>query len=112
MYKSSRTRPFTNTIWTNKVRIVNSFVVKIFIICAFRSLQEQTDRALLDTQSQLTQIEIEYTHSQERVRELERDRALADNEIGCLRSEISIVKSSLAKLDSEKDALVVSNFCH
>lgn len=87
--------------------MLNGYHLQI-IYLNFRSLQEQTDRALGDTQGQLTQVEIEYAHTLERVRELEKDRCELDKELSLLKNDLSILKGTLAKIDSEKDNLLVN----
>lgn len=86
------------------------YLIKVLLYWknVFRALHDQTDRALSDTQGQLTQIEVEFAHAQERVRELEGERSSADHDIGKLRNDITVLKSSLSKLDADKDALLVS----
>lgn len=73
-----------------------------------RTLQEQTDRALADSQGQLHQSEIEVRNSQERVTQLEKDRARLDQEVARLKDEISVIRATLAQVDQEKDGLLVS----
>lgn len=71
-------------------------------------MQEQTDRALADSQGQLHQSEMELRNCQERVRQLEKDRARLDPEVVRLKDEISVMRGTLAHVDQEKDGLLVS----
>lgn len=72
-----------------------------------RALQEQTDRALSDTQAQNSQLEMEYATAQDRIVLLERERAESDTELGVLRNDLAVLKTKLATLDSDKDQLVI-----
>jgi hypothetical protein len=85
----------------------NRFCFSGFIWCFHRSLQEQTDRALADSQGQLVQVEMELSNAQERVRQLEKDRAGLDRDVVNLKNEVSVMRSSLAQVDQEKDGLLV-----
>jgi septal ring factor EnvC (AmiA/AmiB activator) len=71
-------------------------------------VQEQSDRALADSQGQLHQSEMDLRNCQERVRQLEKDRGKLDTEVARLKDEISAVRGTLAQVDQEKDGLVVS----
>jgi hypothetical protein len=71
-------------------------------------LQEQTDRALADSQGQLHQSEMELKNCQERVKLLEKDRARLDTEVARLKDEISVMRGTLEQVDQEKDGLLVS----
>jgi septal ring factor EnvC (AmiA/AmiB activator) len=71
-------------------------------------LQEQTDRALAESQGQFHQSEMELINCQERGRQLEKDRARLDTEVARLKDDISVVRGTLAQVDQEKDGLVVS----
>jgi predicted RNase H-like nuclease (RuvC/YqgF family) len=71
-------------------------------------LQEQNDRSLADSQGQLTQSEMELTNCREHVRELEKGRVRLDQEVAHLKNEISVLRGTLAKVDQEKDGLLVS----
>ena len=73
-----------------------------------RTLQEQTDRALADSQGQLHQSERDLRNCQERVRLLEKDREKLDTEVVGLKDEISVMRRTLAQVDQEKDGLLVS----
>jgi septal ring factor EnvC (AmiA/AmiB activator) len=73
-----------------------------------RTLQDQADRALADSQHQLHQSDMELRNCQERVRLLEKDRAKLYTEVAHLKDEISTVRGTLAQVDQEKDGLVVS----
>ena len=73
-----------------------------------RTLQEQTDRALADSQGQLHQSEMELKNCQERVKLLEKDRARLDTEVARLKDEISVMRGTLEQVDQEKDGLLVS----
>lgn len=72
-----------------------------------RTLQEQADRALADSQGQLHQSEMDLRNYQERVKLLEKDRAELDTEVARLKDEISISRGTLAQIDQEKDGLLV-----
>jgi predicted RNase H-like nuclease (RuvC/YqgF family) len=71
-------------------------------------LQEQTDRALADSQGQLIQSEMELKNCRERVRQLEKDRARLDQDVARFKNEISVIRGTLAQVDQEKDGLLVS----
>jgi len=71
-------------------------------------LQEQTDRALADSQGQLHQSEMDLRNCRDRVRLLEKDRTKLDTEVGRLKDEISGMRGTLAQVDQEKDGLLVS----
>ncbi|XP_066998908.2 centrosomal protein of 135 kDa [Anabrus simplex] len=73
-----------------------------------KSLHEQCERALGDCQGQLTQSELELTSAQDRIRELERDRACLDREVSNLKNDRTILRGQLAQLDQEKDGLVIN----
>ena len=73
-----------------------------------RTLQEQTDRALADSQGQLHQSEMELRNCQERVRLLEKDREKLDTEVARLKDDISAMRGTLEQVDQEKDGLLVS----
>ena len=88
---------------------VISYLTVTFILCLLiRTLQEQTDRALADSQGQLHQSEMDLRNCQERVRLLEKDRSKLDTEVAHLKDEISVVRGTLAQVDQEKDGLLVS----
>jgi predicted nuclease with TOPRIM domain len=71
-------------------------------------LQEQTDRALADSQGKVIQSEMELTNCRERVKQLEKDRARLDKEVALLKNETSVMRVTLAQVDQEKDGLLVS----
>ncbi|XP_023719195.1 centrosomal protein of 135 kDa isoform X2 [Cryptotermes secundus] len=73
-----------------------------------KTLQEQTDRALTDSQGKVIQSEMELTNCRERVRQLERDRARSDQEVALLKNEISVMRGTLAEVDREKDELLIN----
>lgn len=75
----------------------------------FRTLHEQTDRALADCQSQLHQVEKEMFAVQERLKLTENEKEHATKEIFDLRNELTVLKGNLAKMDQEKDSLLVSS---
>lgn len=72
-------------------------------------MQEQTDRALADSQGKVIQSEMELTNCRERVKQLERDRARSDQDVALLKKEISVMRGTLAEVDQEKDELLVSH---
>jgi predicted nuclease with TOPRIM domain len=51
---------------------------------------------------------MELRNCQERVRQLEKDRARLDPEVVRLKDEISVMRGTLAHVDQEKDGLLVS----
>ncbi|KDR21241.1 centrosomal protein of 135 kDa isoform X2 [Zootermopsis nevadensis] len=73
-----------------------------------KTLQEQTDRALADSQGKLIKSEMELANSQECVRQLEEDRARSDQEVARLKNEISVIRGTLAQVDQEKDGLLIN----
>lgn len=75
-------------------------------------LHDQTDRALADSQGQIRQLEIELANSQDRIRNIDKERGKLDQEVAMLKQDILIMKGNLAQLDQEKDALVVSFINH
>lgn len=72
----------------------------------FRSLHEQTDKALADTQGQLTQVEIELSKAQERIKMFEKGKQ--NEEIADLKKNIVTLRDNLLQMDREKDSLLVS----
>lgn len=72
-----------------------------------RALHEQTDRALTDTQAHNSQLELEFAAAQDRVVQLERDRAESDAELGVLRNDLAVLKTKMANLDQDKDQLIM-----
>lgn len=72
-------------------------------------MQDQTDRALADSQGKFMQSEMELTNYRERVKQLERDRARSDQDITLLKNEISVMRGTLTEVDQEKDELLVSH---
>nr|CAD7577751.1 unnamed protein product [Timema californicum] len=72
-------------------------------------LQEQTDRALADAQSQLSAVQSELSTLQDRVQELERERTLLEREVTGLKAERNTQRSTLAQVDQERDTLLVSS---
>nr|CAD7417561.1 unnamed protein product [Timema poppensis] len=71
-------------------------------------LQEQTDRALADAQSQLSAVQSELTTLQDRVQELERERTLLEREVTGLKAERNTQRSTLAQVDQERDTLLLA----
>nr|CAD7450517.1 unnamed protein product [Timema bartmani] len=69
-------------------------------------LQEQTDRALADAQSQLSAVQSELTTLHDRVQELERERSLLEREVTGLKAERNTQRSTLAQVDQERDTLL------
>jgi septal ring factor EnvC (AmiA/AmiB activator) len=74
----------------------------------FRTLQEQTDRALADSQGKVTQSEMDLINCRERGKQLEKDRARLDQEVAHLKNDVSVMRGTLAQMDQEKDGLLVS----
>jgi predicted nuclease with TOPRIM domain len=75
----------------------------------FRTLQEQTDRALADSQGKVMQSDVELINCRERGKQLEKDRARLDQEVAHLKNEVSVMRGTLAQMDQEKDGLLVSH---
>lgn len=73
----------------------------------FRTLHEQTDRALSDSQGQIVQLEKELIHAHERNKDLEHNTTHLREEIKKLNEDIILMKGSMAHIDSEKDGLLV-----
>ncbi|KAF2883200.1 hypothetical protein ILUMI_22975 [Ignelater luminosus] len=73
-----------------------------------KTLQEQTDKALADSQGQISQLEAELEKSQGRVRSLEKDRSGLSEEVISLKSDVKLMKGNLAQIDQEKDGLLMS----
>nr|CAD7203890.1 unnamed protein product [Timema douglasi] len=71
-------------------------------------LQEQTDRALADAQSQLSAVQSELSTLQDRVQELERERTLLEREVTGLKAERNTQRSTLAQVDQERDTLLLA----
>nr|CAD7606327.1 unnamed protein product [Timema genevievae] len=71
-------------------------------------LQEQTDRALADAQSQLSAVQSELTTLHARVQELERERSLLEREVTGLKAECNTQRSTLAQVDQERDTLLLA----
>ncbi|XP_011297074.1 centrosomal protein of 135 kDa isoform X2 [Fopius arisanus] len=72
-----------------------------------RALQDQTDQALGDVQSQLGQSEGELSKAMERNRSLEQQQLQLDNQVKELKQEINTLRTNMARLDQEKDQLLM-----
>ncbi|XP_015111623.1 centrosomal protein of 135 kDa isoform X3 [Diachasma alloeum] len=72
-----------------------------------RALQDQTDQALGDVQSQLSQSEGELSKAMERNRCLEQQQSQLDNQVKELKQEINTLRVNMARLDQEKDKLLM-----
>ncbi|XP_008547784.1 centrosomal protein of 135 kDa isoform X2 [Microplitis demolitor] len=72
-----------------------------------RALQDQTDQALGDVQSQLHQSEAELAKAVERNRNLEQQQVQLNNQVKDQKQEINTLRSSMARLDREKDQLLM-----
>nr|CAD7410200.1 unnamed protein product [Timema cristinae] len=71
-------------------------------------LQEQTEHALTDAQSQLSAVQSELTTLQNRVQDLERERTLLEREVTGLKAERNTQRSTLAQVDQERDTLLLA----
>ncbi|XP_063979260.1 centrosomal protein of 135 kDa isoform X4 [Diachasmimorpha longicaudata] len=72
-----------------------------------RALQDQTDQALGDVQSQLSQSESEQSKAKERNRCLEQQQLQLDSQVKELKQEINTLRTNMARLDQEKDQLLM-----
>ncbi|XP_057321420.1 centrosomal protein of 135 kDa isoform X2 [Microplitis mediator] len=72
-----------------------------------RALQDQTDQALGDVQSQLHQSEAELAKAVERNRNFEQQQVQLNNQVKDQKQEINTLRSSMARLDREKDQLLM-----
>lgn len=73
----------------------------------YSALQDQTDQALGDVQSQLSQSETELNKAMDRNKTMERQQMQFDNQVKELKQEINTLRTSMAHLDHEKDQLLV-----
>ncbi|KAK0096267.1 hypothetical protein PV326_005918 [Microctonus aethiopoides] len=73
-----------------------------------RALQDQTDQALGDVQSQLAQAESELTRALDRNKNLDQQQLQMDNQIIELKQEINTLRTNMARLDYEKDQLLIN----
>nr|CAD7432577.1 unnamed protein product [Timema monikensis] len=71
-------------------------------------LQEQTEHALTDAQSQLSAVQSELTTLQDRMQDLERERTLLEREVTGLKAERNTQRSTLAQVDQERDTLLLA----
>lgn len=78
------------------------------IQCLLRTLHDQTDRILSDTQAQLNQVERELYNAREKIRLLERERGEMDQETASLKNEFVLLKGTLGEVDAAKDGMLVS----
>lgn len=74
----------------------------------FRTLHEQTDRALADSQAKVRQLESALVDTQDKIGVVDKDKGQLDQEIATLKQDIVALKRNLAQLDQEKDSLLVS----
>ncbi|KAF7998336.1 hypothetical protein HCN44_009734 [Aphidius gifuensis] len=72
-----------------------------------RTLQDQTDQALGDVQSQLNQSKSELQKAIDKNRCLEQKHLQFDNQIKELKQEINTLRSNMTRLDQEKDELLM-----
>lgn len=73
----------------------------------FRTLQDQTDQALGDVQTQLNQSENELSKAIDRNRCLEQKQIQLDNQVKECKQEVNTLRANMARLDQEKDKLLV-----
>ncbi|KAB0799230.1 hypothetical protein PPYR_07110 [Photinus pyralis] len=71
-----------------------------------KTLQEQTDTALADSQGQIGQLEEELIKAKDHIHVLENQRN--PNEAELLQKDISVLKQKLTQIDKEKDDLLIS----
>ncbi|XP_044582223.1 centrosomal protein of 135 kDa isoform X6 [Cotesia glomerata] len=72
-----------------------------------RALQDQTDQALGDVQSQLHHSEAELTKAVEHSRDMEQQNIQLNNVVKEQKQEINTLRTSMARLDREKDQLLM-----
>ncbi|XP_074095969.1 centrosomal protein of 135 kDa isoform X2 [Cotesia typhae] len=72
-----------------------------------RALQDQTDQALGDVQSQLHHSEAELTKAVEHSRDMEQQNVQLNNLVKEQKQEINTLRTSMARLDREKDQLLM-----
>lgn len=72
----------------------------------FRTLHDQTDKALHDTQSQLLQLERELAEAHQAIDKLNRE--LKDQKNQPAETDLDTMKRQLNRIDEEKDELLVS----
>lgn len=75
-----------------------------------RVLQEQTENALIEHQSRLTQCERQRDQAESRINFIDSSRSDEFREISELRAEICRLKASNTALAKEKDQLIVSTY--
>ncbi|XP_032671730.1 centrosomal protein of 135 kDa isoform X2 [Odontomachus brunneus] len=73
-----------------------------------RTLQDQTDQALGDAQSQVSQMESELNKAMDRNRSMEQQQTQLNDQIKELKQEINTLRSSMTLLDQEKDRLLMA----
>lgn len=74
----------------------------------YRTLHEQTDKSLAESQSGCLQLERELHNAQDKNNELEKARQLLENELITLKNDLHHMKGSMGKIDAEKDSLLLS----
>lgn len=78
-----------------------------------KMLQEQNEKSLINHQQKYFQIENEKGEIEMKLNKIDTSREKAQREIGTLRGELTILKTSNATLEREKDNLMVcSSFIH
>ncbi|RZC37719.1 centrosomal protein of 135 kDa [Asbolus verrucosus] len=73
-----------------------------------KTLHEQTDISLSDTQSKLVQAEAELASALDSLKKRDFDRGTVNKEVDMLKNDIQIMKTQLAQIDREKDELLVA----
>lgn len=73
-------------------------------------VNEQTERELRTTQDLLHQTEAELASALDRIQELHDEHKQREWELKEARQEKICIKANLARLDQEKDSLLVSSF--
>lgn len=87
---------------------INWSKIKCFVFILCRSLHEQTNLSLSDTQRKLVQAEAELTTVIENVKKRDQDRSAVSKEVEILKKDIQIMKSQMDQLDQEKDDLLLN----
>lgn len=80
----------------------------MYLLICGRTLQDQTDQALGDVQSQLSQAELELNKATDLNRSMEEQQVQLNNQVKELKQEINTLRSNMTILDQEKDRLLVS----
>lgn len=82
----------------------------LFIYLYYRALHDQTDRTFAGSQARFAQLEAELTHTQNKLRDVEKTKWDLEERVAILSREKSSLTQTLAHVEKEKDDLVVRFF--